>query len=146
MSRTGLTRLEMAPALGRGASVKVGDTVVVPGGEEGGCGTSQPAAGNGDVSRFHRIVFEPLVEENGVVEHQIASDRDDGEGVDGGEHAEPQPGDDNLAADHFLGAFNFSQDANSEKDPSDAIVASQGEDHPVSSLAPDVLIAVQKVA
>ena len=109
-------------------------------------GPSQPAAGDGDVSRPHRIVFEPLVVEAGVVEHQPASDRDDGEGVDGGDHAEPQTGDDNLAANHVLDAFDFSQDANSEKDPSDAIVAGQGEDHPVRSLAPDIFVAVQKVA
>ena len=95
------------------------------------------------MSRPHRILFFKVVcEELGVIEHHPASKRDDHEGVDGGYHAEPQPGDDNLAADHFVDAFYLSQDTKSEKDPSDAIVACQGEDHPVSSLAPDTFVTV----
>ena len=77
-----------------------------------------------------------------MVEHQPARDLDHHEGVDGGDDAEPQAGDDNLAANHFSDAFNLGQDANSEKDPSDAIVGCQGEDHPVGFLTPDIFVAI----
>ena len=81
-------------------------------------GTGEPAGGNADVHSPNRSVLELPVVERGVAEHQPAGDGDDGEGVDGGDHAEPQPGNDSLAEnwrayefpDAFLDAFNLSQD------------------------------------
>ena len=111
-------------------------------------GTCNPTRGNAYVGRPHRLVHKVVSVELGVVEHQPASNRDHGEGVDGCDDTEPQPGDDNLAEnvracvllDACLNAFHLGQDSDSEKDSAEAVVACQGEDHLVSSLAPHVFV------
>ena len=83
-----------------------------------------------------------------MAQHQPACDGDDGEGVDGGGDAEPEPGDDDLAAGlvHVVcHALHLGEDADDEEDPCDAVVDRQGEDHPVRSLTPERLVPEEKV-
>ena len=108
-----------------------------------------PAGSDADVRSPYWLLLEMFAVEPRVVEHQPPCDGDDGEGVDGGDHAEPQSSDDDLAAnlmDVSLHTFDLSHDADNQKDPSNAVVAGQGEEHPVGSLSPERLVPEEEVA
>ena len=112
-------------------------------------GPREPADEDGEVHLPHRLLLHVLLVEGVVVEDQPARDGDHGEGVDGGGDAEPQARDHQLAAElagHLLNAPHLGQDAEEEKDSSDAVINSEGKYHPVSSLAPETSVFVKKKA